>query len=80
MGPLFSDWLYEEMVIKGGMNFLLNHQNWIIKTEFAPKWLQSQGTDSLELLKRLVKNFDVAELPATIPFETDSLDWLFANT
>lgn len=70
---------FEEKVFEGGMGFFQTHQNWIVKTEFAPNWLRSQHTDPKKLLDFFVKNFDVAELPATIPFLTESVDDLFRS-
>lgn len=55
---------YEEHVFKGGERFLGAHQNWIIKTEFAPNWLRSQGSDPLDLLQYLVERYVVCEAPA----------------
>lgn len=52
---------WEERVFRGGEAFLLSHNRWFIKTEFAPDWLQSQGTDPVKLLRWLMDRFDVFE-------------------
>ena len=70
---------YEERVFKGGENFFHRNGNYLIKTEFAPYWLKSQGTNPEDFLSSLVDRFDVAELPATIPFFTESINDLFLN-
>jgi len=48
-----------------------------MKIEFAPMWLKSQKTDPNKFLFELVEKFDVAELPASIPYFTKSIDNLF---
>lgn len=70
---------YEEKVFKGGYKFLKQNNNWIIKTEFAPAWLKSQGTDPEQFLFYLLNSYDVAELPSTIPFFTNSINDFFIN-
>jgi len=71
---------FEEKVFAGGKNFLTAHNNWIIKTEFAPHWLKSQNTDPTNLLSHFVENYEVAELSPTIPYFTKSIDDLFKFT
>lgn len=70
---------FEEKVFKGGESFLGSHKNWIIKTEFAPNWLKSQNTDPEAFLKKLVSQYDVAELPDNITYLTKNIDFLFEN-
>jgi FkbM family methyltransferase len=64
---------YEEHVFKGGHNFLTKNSNWIIKTEFAPYWLDSQGTNPFDLLNYLTSTFHVVELPARSSFLSNSI-------
>jgi FkbM family methyltransferase len=64
---------HEQQVIRGGARFLDAHSNWLIKAEFAPKWLRSQGTDPAALLLWLVQKYQVIELPKRIRFRGDSL-------
>lgn len=54
---------YEASVFRGGERFLSRNQNWVIKTEFAPAWLHSQGTEPAELLRYLLSRYVVAEAP-----------------
>lgn len=64
---------YEERVFKGGENFLSEHSNWLIKSEFAPYWLKSQGTDPVSLLQFLISKYVVAESPNRCRFRGDYL-------
>ncbi|MEN8135604.1 MAG: FkbM family methyltransferase [Thermodesulfobacteriota bacterium] len=64
---------YEEHVFKGGHNFLTKNNNWIIKTEFAPYWLNSQGTNPVNLLNYITSTFHVVELPARSSFLSNSI-------
>lgn len=52
---------WEQRVFEGGEGFLSRHDRWFAKTEFAPQWLESQGTDPIGLLKWLMARFDVFE-------------------
>lgn len=68
---------FEEKVLSGGRNFLLQNSNWLLKMEFAPKWLTMQGTEPLTFLKHLINTFRVVELPKRSRFKGDSLQELF---
>lgn len=70
---------FEEKVFYGGENFLLNNNNWIVKTEFAPFWLISQGTDPIILLEYLIDKYLVMELPKRTRFKGDSVKSLTKN-
>lgn len=59
---------YEEQVFRGGESFLGTHRKWIIKTEFAPNWLRSQGSDPLVLLQYLADRYVICEAPARCRF------------
>lgn len=52
---------WEERVFAGGEAFLTSHHGWFAKTEFAPQWLESQGSDPVQLLRWLMDRFDVFE-------------------
>lgn len=52
----------EENVFEGA-KVLKERSNWLLRTEFAPFWLHSQGTDPVNFLKKLSKDFLVYELP-----------------
>lgn len=70
---------FEERVFSGAEAFLSTHNNWLIKTEFAPYWLKSQETDPLEFLRLLITNFTVIEAPARSRFKRDNLSKLFSE-
>lgn len=54
---------WEEHVFGGAEDFLQRHNRWFIKTEFAPSWLESQGSDPVGLLRKLTDSYDVFESP-----------------
>jgi FkbM family methyltransferase len=68
---------YEQHVLRG-MRESLAGTGWMLKMEFAPAWLRSQGTDPLALLDQLQAYGEFAEFPERIPFGTRNLDDLFA--
>lgn len=68
---------YELQVISGMHEFLIENSGWRMKAEFAPYWLMSQGTEPIELLNYLIKNFLVAEAPERVTFNTLVLDDLW---
>ena len=68
---------FEQKVFAGGKSFLGSNKNWIIKTEFGPHWIKSQNSDPLKFLSDLVNRYEVAELPATIPYLTNNISDLF---
>jgi FkbM family methyltransferase len=68
---------FEQFVLKGAINSLNEMNNWMIKMEFAPNWLISQGTDPLVLLQDLCRDYQVAEAPARVPYKNTSLAGLF---
>lgn len=69
---------FEEQVLAGLEPYLSRYRDWAIKMEFAPMWLQSQGTEPLALLQALLARFEVAEFPERIIFNTPSFEALFA--
>lgn len=52
---------WEEHVFAGATEFLARHSRWFIKTEFAPKWLESQGSSPVKLLRNLISRYAVYE-------------------
>lgn len=68
---------FEPKVLAGLDRVLSARADWLIKMEFAPNWLQSQGHDPLALLRSLLARFEVAEFPERIPWGTRSLNELF---
>lgn len=67
---------YEESIFKGAEAFLTTSNDWLIKTEFAPHWLRSQGADPIVLLRYLVSKYSVAEYPARYGYRTNYLEVL----
>lgn len=64
---------WEERVFAGGEAFLTGHGGWFVKTEFAPEWLESQGSDPVALLRWLLKRFAVHENAGRTGWKTRSL-------
>jgi len=71
---------YEERVFKGGEPFLSTHPHWLIKSEFAPYWLKSQGTDPVALLESLLSKYVVVEIPNRCRFRGDYLSSLVRSS
>ena len=65
---------FEFNVFSGGEGFLSQSDRWIAKTEFAPQWMRSQGSDPQDFLRYLVDRYDVREHPARYAWTTSSLD------
>lgn len=55
---------FEEVIFQGAEAYLSSAKRWLIKTEFAPQWIVSQGGDPVRLLKTLCSNYQVTEFPA----------------
>jgi FkbM family methyltransferase len=70
---------WEEHVFAGAEDFLQRHNRWFIKTEFAPAWLESQGSDPVALLRRLVSNYRVFEAPGRQRWNCSDLDELVGS-
>lgn len=70
---------FETQVFEGAFEFLDNSSRWLIKTEFAPHWLTSQGNNPYDLLGKLVDKFLVAEAPARTRFCRDQLHQIFSE-
>lgn len=64
---------WEERVFASGAAFLARHDRWFIKTEFAPAWLESQGSDPVAILADLVSRYDVYESAGRLHWNTGSL-------
>lgn len=69
---------FELQVLQGMEAYLSSQRDWVLKMEFAPHWLLSQGTDPLLLLDYLQSRYQFAEYPERIPFGTQDLNALFA--
>ena len=64
---------YEQNVIQGAHPFITQNANWLIKMEFAPHWLRSQGTDPSSFLAELCAQFQVVEVPTRLRYKEDDL-------
>ena len=69
---------FERQVLEGLEPWLRDSPEWMLKMEFAPDWLRSQGTDPGELLAYIVQRYEIAEFPARVRFGTSSLESLFS--
>ena len=70
---------YEREIMNGGEKFFNHNNNWLVKMEFAPYLLEHNDTCPIGFLHNLISNYDVSELPGTIPYCTKSLNDLFVN-
>lgn len=70
---------FEEKVFLGSEYFLLHNSNWIVKTEFAPKWMVSQGTNPILFLEYLIEKYRVIEMPKRTRYKGNSLKILNEN-
>lgn len=70
---------YEQHVLDGAYEFLMSSAKWMMKIEFGPHWLESQGTSAEYFLQNLVDRFNVAELPSRIRFRGDELSALMRH-
>lgn len=68
---------YELQVLRGMERWLMDALDWVIKMEFAPSWLRSQGTDPEALLDHLQRRYEFVEYAGRIPFGTPGLNSLF---
>ena len=64
---------WEPNVFSGGDEFLASHQKWLIKTEFAPQWLLSQGSNPVDFLKSIIEKYNVHESLGRAPWNCRSL-------
>lgn len=69
---------YELRVLRGLEKTLSARKDWLLKMEFAPEWLRSQGTDPEEVLEHLQRRYEFAEFPERIAFGTPGIDTLFS--
>jgi len=69
---------FELNVLKGMERTLAGPDDWVLKMEFGPHWLQSQGTDPHAVLDYMQQRYEFAECPERIQFGTANFDALFA--
>lgn len=70
---------YEYEVIHGGINYLMNFDNWLIKMEFSPYLLRYQGTNPSIFLEYLIKKYDIIDIYSGMSFNMHRLEELFKN-
>jgi FkbM family methyltransferase len=70
---------YEPRVILGMNEWLKTRHNWIVKFEFSPFLIRSQGGDPLDFLANMAGNFQCAEFPSRVPFKQMTLTQLFSS-
>lgn len=70
---------FELRVLRGLEMTLASRSDWLLKMEFAPDWLRSQGSDPETVLDHLQLRYEFAEFPERIPYGTPDLDALFAT-
>lgn len=70
---------HERHVLKGFAKTMRSRSDWMIKMEYAPMWLKSQGTDPAELVRSLAEDFLVAEYPERISYNTPDLSSLLSH-
>ena len=68
---------FELQILRGMESYLSRTKDWVIKMEFAPDWLRSQGTDPHALMDHLQLRYEFAEFPERIPYGTPGIDALF---
>ncbi|MEL7489783.1 MAG: FkbM family methyltransferase [Pseudomonadota bacterium] len=64
---------YEFFVFEGAENFFSRFNDWIVKAEFAPAWIESQGCDPAEFLRYLTDRFAVFEHPDRFQWNASSI-------
>jgi len=69
---------YDPVVIQSGEDYLCRHNNWVIRSEFAPQWMVSQEQDAVSFLCYATQKYDVYEAPARVPYFS-TLKNLFSN-
>lgn len=62
---------YDPIVVASGSKYLEGHDNWLIRSEFAPYWMRSQGLDPVESLMVFTKKYQVYEAPGRTPYFGD---------
>jgi len=70
---------FELPILRGLEQFLSGEDGWLLKMEFAPDWLRSQGHDPLAVLDHLQQRYEFAEFPERITFDTPGFDALFTT-
>ena len=65
---------FEPQVLRGGMEQLKTLSNWMMRIEFAPSWLISQGNDPSSFLTYLLNEFNIYEAVARTTYNCSGLD------
>gem|GEM_PF-1497625 len=61
---------YDMDVLDSGWDALLRRQNWMMRFEFAPHWIESQGLDVEKHLEKVCGSFQVFEAPLRTPYHS----------
>jgi len=62
---------YEPFVMRGGEKSLAQRSNWLMKSEFAPRWIEDQQEDPVAFLAYLLERYDVTEFSRDYVFGSD---------
>lgn len=71
---------FEQVVLRGAHDLLTRSSEWILRLEFALRWLRHQGADPTEFLRNLVTRYRVAEVPKRTRYKGYSLPAIYKNT
>lgn len=52
---------WEQRVFEGGEGFMARHHKWFAEIEFAPEWLEIQGTNPVVFLEWLMARYEIHE-------------------
>jgi FkbM family methyltransferase len=61
---------FDVSVIRSGFRELSRRSNWMVRCEFAPHWMESQGFSPVSELEWLCVNFRVFEAPLRTPWNS----------
>ena len=61
---------YDMDVIDSGWDALLSRQNWMMRFEFAPHWIENQGFHVEKHLEKVCSAFQVFEAPLRTPYHS----------
>jgi FkbM family methyltransferase len=65
---------YEPFVMRGAEAALTKRSNWVMKSEFGPKWIENQGENPKDFLLYLLDRYNVTEYPGRYNFKIDYTD------
>jgi FkbM family methyltransferase len=65
---------YDMDVLASGWDALQSRRDWMMRLEFAPHWIESQGFDAARELAKVCRAFQVFEGPPRTPYFADLKD------